>query len=258
MKNKSLIGFTILILASVVFGSVVYFRINNSYAEVSPKVGPVIESVYGLGTVISDKIFPVKTGIINYVRQLYVKEGDTVVAGQNLIKFEDGPIVKAPFAGTITKISYQEGELVAMQTPVIVLTNLTLLSLEMSLEQQTILRVKKGQSAIVSFESLRNERFEGKVTSIYPRDNQFIVRLELNKNPEGVLPGMTADVALEVGRKENALLIPIKGINGGKVVRVRNSKVEKIPVKLGVVDGEWGEILDGSIEPSDKIQVRAN
>lgn len=258
MKKKILIAVGVLTTIIVIVSFIFYSKFNPTYMQVSPRVGPVIEAVYGLGTVVSDKIFPVKTGVIAYVRQLYVKEGDTVVEGQTLVRFDDGLTVRAPFPGTITKINYQEGELVAVQTPVVVLTNLTQLSLEMSLEQQTILRVKKGQDAAVSFESLRNERFEGKVVSIYPRDNQFIVRVKLNKNPEGVLPGMTADIALEVGKKAEALLIPIKGITGGKVVRIRNAKSEKIPVKLGVIDGEWGEVVDGSIVPTDKIQVRGN
>jgi hypothetical protein len=124
------------------------------------------------------------------------------------------------------------------------------------LEQQSILRIKKDQDVFISFESLRNEKYQGQVYSIYPRDNQFIVRIELKNWPTGVLPGMTADVAILVGKKNNVLLLPLRSIVAGQVIRIRNGKKEKIPIKLGVIDGEWGEVTSENILSDDELLTR--
>lgn len=62
---------------------------------------------------------------------------------------------------------------------------------------------------------------------MYPRESQFIVRIELSSWPLGVLPGMTADVAILVGKKENVLMIPMRSLVAGQVVRVRAGKKRK-------------------------------
>jgi macrolide-specific efflux system membrane fusion protein len=108
----------------------------------------------------------------------------------------------------------------------------------------------------VSFESLRNEKTEGVVKSVYPRENQFIVRIELGAWPMGVLPGMTADVAILVGRRTNVLMIPLRSLLAGQVFRLREGKKEKISAKLGVLDGEWGEVISDNISETDELLIR--
>ena len=162
----------------------------------------------------------------------------------------------SPIEGTVTSVAYKVGELVTPQVSIVTVTNLEHLYLEVSLEQQSILRVKKGQSVSVSFESLRNEKCEGQVASVYPRDSQFIVRIELKTWPSGVLPGMTADVAILVGQKTGVLLVPIRAILAGQVTRIRDGKKERIPIKLGVIDGEWGEVASENILETDELLAR--
>jgi len=230
-------------------------RLIQEKPHVKPKHGDVVESIYGLGTVMADKVFSVRVGITFSVKKVYVKEGDWVRPGDPLVKLDDA-VMRSPIQGTVTAVAYKDGELVTPQVPIVTVTNLERLYLEVSLEQQLILRVKKGQPAYVSFESLRNEKFEGTVSSVYPRDNQFIVRIELKAWPIGVLPGMTADVATLVGKKTNVLLIPLSSIVAGKVYRIRGGKKEHIPVKLGVIDGEWGELVSENILETDELLAR--
>lgn len=220
-----------------------------------PKVGKVVESIYGLGTVTADQIYRAKTGVSVQIRDLSVTEGDQVKSGDLIARLEES-VIRAPFSGTITEVAFKAGEIVPPQTPIFTLTNLARLYLEVNLEQQSILRVKPGLPAQVSFESLRSESVEAKVKAVYPRGAQFIVRIELAHWPEGVLPGMTADVAIKVGEKENALLIPLNSISGGKVTRVRGGRHEKVDVKLGVVDNLWAELVSGDIRADDELVLR--
>ena len=82
------------------------------------------------------------------------------------------------------------------------------------------------------------------------------MRIDLPKWPGGVLPGMTADVGILVGHKSNVLLVPLAAIVGGQVSRIRNGKKERVPIKLGVIDGEWGEVISNNIAEDDELLIR--
>lgn len=55
--------------------------------------------------------------------------------------------------------------------------------------------------------------------SIYPKRGEFIAHIESENIPSNILPGMTADVVIEVGKKKDVILIPVKSITDGRVVR---------------------------------------
>lgn len=251
-RKMALIGLFLFLIG--LFGWL-FIRSFGIQEKIRPKRGDVVESIYGLGTVTTNWIFRVRAGLPLSVQKIYVKEGDLVKPGEPLVKLEEN-IMRSTIEGTVTGVSYKDGELVTPQMAIVTVTNLQHLYLEVSLEQQSILRVKKDQSVYVSFESLRNEKYEGLVSSVYPRDNQFIVRIELKTWPHGVLPGMTADVAILVGKKTQVLLVPIRSIFAGQITRIRNGKKERVPIKLGVIDGEWGEILSENITESDELVIR--
>lgn len=231
------------------------FSFSYNQEKIRPKRGDVVESIYGLGTVSADQSFNIRVGIAIMVNKLFVREGEIVKKGQPLIQI-DGNTFRSPISGTVTKVAYKEGELVAPQVSIMTITNLDHLYLEVSLEQQSILRIKQDQQVVVSFETLRSEKHAGKVKTVYPRDNQFIVRIELKQWPEGVLPGMTADAAIIVGKKSDVLLIPINSISSGKITRARNGIKEKISVRLGVIDNEWAEVISDNISETDELLIR--
>lgn len=249
----------LLLLAGIILVLGILALVATKFSFKSEKIrakrGDVVEAIYGLGTVSADITFNVRVGVAVTVSKLFVKEGDRVTRGKPIIHIDES-VMRSPIEGTVTRIAYKEGELVAPQIPMLTITNLDFLYLEVSLEQQSVLRVKERQSVTISFETLRNEKFTGLVKAVYPRENQFIVRIELEDWPPGVLPGMTADTAIIVGQKQNVLLLPIKSISSGKVTRLRNGNKEKVPVKLGVIDNEWAEIVSDNISETDEILLR--
>jgi macrolide-specific efflux system membrane fusion protein len=252
-KNLSIAFVSMAIIAFVVF----YFFQKSSASELRPpRIGPVVEAVYGLGTVVAPQTYQVKTLVGQVVNEIYVNEGDIVEKGDPLIRLDGSGELRAPFEATVTSVSLKKGELLFASNPGVTLVNLKNLYIEVSLEQQAALRVRKGQRATITFESLRGDRLKASVQSIFPRDTQFIVRISLDTFPEGILPGMTSDVAIEVGRKENVLSIPFRAISSGKVTVLRKGKKIKETIKVGVVDGEWAEVVSGNILPEDEIYVR--
>jgi multidrug efflux pump subunit AcrA (membrane-fusion protein) len=223
---------------------------------VALKKGPMIEAIYGLSTVTSEREFKVKTGIATTLSKVFVKEGAIVRKGDPLLQFIDQPQVRAPFDGTVTEVSYLEGENVFPQMAILTLVDLKSLYLSMSVEQSSALMIRKDQVAEVSFESQRNQKVQGKVSVIVPKEGQFMVHILVDRLPEGVLPGMTADTSITVGQKENITQIPLKALQGFHIkLRMKGGKVEKKEAKLGIISGEWGELITPELKNPEQMEV---
>lgn len=253
MKKRYFI--IILLIAAFVAGSFFWLK-KPSYELVSAKMGPMIETVYGLGKVKTHRKYDVKVGVITYVKRIYVKEGQEVKEGAPLILFSETRIFRAPFDGTVTDIVYHESDSVVPQSTVLTMLDLNHMFIEVSLEQEGALRVRKGQAAKVLFESIKGELLPGKVVAIFPKHDEFLVHIEVEGLGENVLPGMTADVSIVVSSNKEVLLVPMQALtNGFLLVQRESQELVKVPVKIGGIDGEWAEVLDGDVRAGDQIVV---
>jgi multidrug efflux pump subunit AcrA (membrane-fusion protein) len=244
-------------LGLVVVVSVAYWARSPRMKFEHPQRGPMVEAIYALGKVKSFRHFEVKIGVMDTVLSLPVREGDFVPAGANLVRLAGGAVFRAPFAGTVTMVSVDEGGTASPQTPLIRLEDLTRNFIEVSLEQQGALRVQKGQTARILLESLRSDNLQGEVTSVFPKNDEFLAHIAVSGLQSNVLPGMTADVAIQVAMRENALLVPVAAVDNGKLVRERAGRREKISVRIGGVDGRWAEVLEGDLRPDDRVLMGA-
>jgi macrolide-specific efflux system membrane fusion protein len=242
---------TLLVIALSVF---FYLRRTRTLEALPLRRGPIVEAVYGLGTVTARRTFDAKIGVTSAIRSIPKREGDAVKQGDELLILDEGQRIRAPFSGVLTAVNFDEGESVFPQATILTVTDVSDLYVAVTLEQLGALRVRPTQKGVLSFESLRGEKLEGRVRSVYPKNNQFMVQIDLVSLPKGILPGMTADVAIEVARRENALLLPVAALSQGFVTRIRNGSAKKVPVKIGVIDGEWAEVLEGDITEDDSVR----
>lgn len=255
MKHLTLLLSIGALIMAIITGGIFYQK--SRYELIAPEKGNIVEAIYGLGKVKSESRYEVKVGIMTTVEKLFVKEGDAVNEGGNLIKFKDSAIFKAPFKGRVTRVSHYEKETVLPQIAVLRLEDLKQRHIEVSLEQTGALRVKEGQEAKVIFESLRNQEYKGKVKSLFPRDDEFIAHIDVENLPDNVLPGMTADVAIVVAEKENVQLIPVSAVvNGMVTIKKEGKKRKKVQVQIGTVDGKFAEVLNSPFEQGDMLLVR--
>jgi multidrug efflux pump subunit AcrA (membrane-fusion protein) len=259
VRRKLHAAFWLSVLAAIAIavGVAIGFKYRHQAATlIAPKFGPVVEAVYGLGKVKAEKRYDVRVSIPSTVKSVPVRLGEDVKRGQLLITFREGGIFHSPIDGMIVSLPYGEAETVPPQTSALSVESVRDLYIEVALDQVGALRVQKGQTAQVSFEDMRGQKIGATVTSIVPQDGQFLVRLEPQQMPASVLPGMTADVAVEVGRREQALLVPVAAVDQGVVLRVRGEKREKIKITVGTVDGQWAEVTGGDLSESDFVLVR--
>jgi len=246
---------TAVFLVIAVSLAVILRRVSLAKTQ-TPQRGSIVEAVYGIGTVTASKTFQLKLGVTATIKALFVKEGDAVEEGSPLLDLDVGATFRAPFGGTITAVPYKVGESVFPQAPIVTLVNLVDRYIVVSLEQQGALRVRAGQSVHLSFESIRGNKFTGHVRSIFPNGGEFFVYIDVDQFPPEILPGMTADVAIEIARRDNALLVPVSSVSSGSVVVVRNGIRRKIPVEIGTVDGEMAEVVSGDLRPDDRVVAR--
>lgn len=229
---------------------------NSQSNRMGVERGSLVEAVYALGTVKPVESYSLKFGIAASVREIFVEEGQSVTKGQALLVNDSGITFRSPFNGTLTKLNVAKNETAMPGLPLLEIQNLKEVYISVSLDQESALRVKPGQQAQLSFESIRGNVYKGKVERIYPSNGQFLVRIEPHELPQGILPDMTTDVAIEVSSKENVILVPLVAVDRGKLVRFRNGKRDKIEIRIGAINSEYGELIQGDLKEGDEVLVK--
>lgn len=217
--------------------------------------GPVIEAIYAIGTVESTQTFQAKAGVPSGILRLPVQEGRAVRRGDALVFLTEGSTIRSLFDGIVTRVAYKVGESVFAGNVIVEVVDPIALEVRVVLDQRAALRVRRGQNARLSFDGLREKEFTGVVRTVYSNAGQFTVILDLKKLPLEVLPGMTADVSIEISRKTESTLIPLAAIRDGKVIRVREGRRESVDVKTGLINQDSAEVILGDLKPDDLVAI---
>ncbi|ASV11288.1 efflux RND transporter periplasmic adaptor subunit [Leptospira santarosai] len=226
---------------------------EKNKAEDVAVLGPIAEKVYGLGTVHSLDTFRFRVGVPTKITKVFVLEGDEVVPGQALLQLEGMAVVRSPIRGIVSDVGYHEGEVAFQNLLAIEVLGIGSKYLIVALDEQILLSVRKGQKALIRFEGKPNEVAQGRVQGTFSRAGQFFARIETAYFPEGVLPGMSADVAIEIGNKENAVLVPRKYEKKRKIIIFRNGKSISVPFTPGLKSERFIEIKEGDVQAGDKL-----
>jgi HlyD family secretion protein len=174
----------------------------------------------------------------------------------------------APFDGTVIAVGAEVGDLVSSNTAVVTLADLSSLQVLAVVDETDISQVQVGQQAQITFDAFPGRKFQGKVLEV-PLEAKLVqnvvsydvpVSLE-GANSVALKPGMTANVKIVVGQRQNALLLPVLAIQQGEdgnVVLVQDSTTGKTvatPVEVGLSDGTYVEIVRG-LNEGDRVAVQ--
>ena len=236
-------------------GALIWFLKNgrNGHWE-SLHRGTITEAIYGLATLEADQTFRYKPAVVTQLKRLWVKEGERVQINQPLLSLSEGPVIRSPIHGVVTQLDVRENETCFPNSTLITVMNLEKVELAITLEQASALRVKPAQAVRIQFESVKGTPIFGRVRTVYPKEGQFAIRVSLNsgQNLPNLLPGMTADTAIEVGTKENALLAPLKALHQGVITIKQKGTQKKIKPDFGLQDSESIEVLPTAAVPLDE------
>ena len=172
-------------------------------------------------------------------------------------------ILRAPAAGTITKVDIKVGEISTPQKEVIVLQDITNLYLEANIGEGNISTIALGQSVAVSYDALPGQTYNATVSSIDPSatEDGTVINYKIKAliaDAVTIRPGMTANMSIVTAEIPNVLVLPGRTIQkdaDGQFVSVVVSekrskrKTVRTSVTTGVKgDGDLVEVKTGVSE----------
>ncbi len=160
--------------------------------------GPAIEAIYGIGKLDATRTFQAKAGVASGIERIPVKEGMAIKRGGLIVLLSEGDGIRSPFDGVVTRVEYKVGESVFAGNVIAEVIDPTDYEIRVVLDQRAAVKVRRGQKAKLSFDGLRDREILASVRAIYSSSSQFTVILDAKDLPSEVLPGMTADVSIEV------------------------------------------------------------
>ena len=167
--------------------------------------------------------------------------------------------ILAPVNGVVSVVNLRVGEFGATQ-PVINVVDNSVLRIDVTVDEVDVARVRVGQDVNITLDSLPGLEFKGKVDRIAPTSTivngvvSYSVRVVLT-NPDPALKiGMTANAAVVLDKRDNALLAPNWAIrrdraSGKSFLTVREGdKTREVEVQTGLRNDTFSEVVSGATE----------
>lgn len=210
----------------------------------------------------------VEVARVDYNR--YLDQSDEISAAkanvQALQNTIDQARLVAPFDGTVTEISAVAGEQVASGSTAVRIDNLDNLIVEVAVSEVDINKVDVGQNAVVTFDALPDNEYEGIVNTISSAGSdvsgvvEFNVSVKVLNADENVKPGFTAVVSIITNQVKDALLVPNDAVisrNGKSAVLLvsTDGSTSVVSVETGASSDTHTEILSGDLAEGNKLAV---
>jgi len=150
-----------------------------------------------------------------------------------------------------------EGTMMTANTPIVSVIDISALKAVIHVIERDYPRMKPDQPAIIATDAFPDKVFTGKIARIAPllKETARQARVEIDiPNPDTMLkPGMFVRVNIEFNRHENVTVVPVDSLmkdGDGWILFLidkEQMRAQRVPVKLGIVDGATAEITEPSI-----------
>lgn len=151
-------------------------------------------------------------------------------------------------SGTVIKKLKNNGDYVKKGEIIATIANQTKVEAVLNVDENSIGKVKLGQTVFIKLNTNKNTILNGKVSEILSAFDQqtqsFICKVTFDKPIENSLFGTQLEANILVGEKKNALLIPRNYVGFGNKVNVKG-KEESVIIKPGIISTEYVEVLEG-------------
>jgi len=147
----------------------------------------------------------------------------------------------APISGIVTALNVEKGENVitgTMNNPgtvILTLAELDTMQVLAEVDETDVVRIDRGQRAKVDVDALIGEELAGVVTSVGQsgrsasgtgEGTNFYVEVRITEPPATLRPGMSADVEILTGTRDDALVVPIQALTAQPESRVEEWRAE--------------------------------
>ena len=173
----------------------------------------------------------------------------------------------APINSVVTKVYYQAEEFANIGTPVIALSDVSVLEIETNLDETDVARIEVGNPVVITLDAFSGVELNGSVESIAPIAvvESGVVLYPITISLDGMTDvflrsGMTTNVSILVENRKETLLVPLRAIETegeqAYIWRVTPEGSERIEITLGLLTDTEAEILSGLAE-GDEVVVYA-
>jgi RND family efflux transporter MFP subunit len=186
------------------------------------------------------------------------------------IALRDYTKVRAPYAGIITARFADPGALIQVATssstgaiPLFTIMDIDTVRVYTNVPQEDSPMVKPGTPAVLTVKELPNRPFTGAVTrttlSLDPSTRTLLVEIDLPNRDHALQPGTFGEVALQLRKSPDALVIPPGSIvSNGKITSiftVEQGRAKLVTIRTGLSDGRWVEVVHGLTGTEDVVVV---
>jgi HlyD family secretion protein len=170
--------------------------------------------------------------------------------------------IESPIDGVVTRLRVREGEMVVVGiqnqpgTTLMTISDLAAINAELKVAEADVLRLKLGQPATVTLESMSGKKFDGTVVEIgasalpvagtAAAAREFKVVLRVDRPDPTLRPGLTCDAEIVTAERAGVLTVPLQSVvlraqpEGGDragVFVVADGRASFVPVTPGVIGG---------------------
>ena len=134
-----------------------------------------------------------------------------------------------------------------------------------SVPQEVALLAKAGVPVVVTTKEMQGKEFKGSITrtteALDPATRTLLVEIDMPNKERQLQPGTFVSATLYLLEHPNALVIPPTAImtSGSdkrkSVLVVEQGKAHQIPIKTGIDDGVWVEVVEGLSGNEDIVVV---
>jgi RND family efflux transporter MFP subunit len=165
-------------------------------------------------------------------------------------------VIVSPSAGTVLRREAEPGENVSPGSPVLVLGSRARGNVvQVGLADRDVVSVRKGDSAVVHFDALPGETFEGRVSQIAaaadPGTGTYAVEIAL-RDGGTLAAGLVGRMEIRPSRGASATLVPVEAVleaDGDNAtvyaLSADSARAERRRVRVGFIDGDRVAVTDG-------------
>lgn len=179
--------------------------------------------------------------------------------------------LKAPFSGTVSEVSSEQGVELVPGTPVVKIMDLGRIDIMITVPESEISRIRVGDAADMTIPALSDMKVKARVTekgiNADMLSHSYTCLLAPQKSIRELLPGMVckiefSDSEKNSGQTEENIVIPatvIRADADGRYVWTVNSGnvVEKTRITIGEFSGK-GVIVSGGLASGDRVIVEGS
>lgn len=188
------------------------------------------------------------------------------LSSANLDYQVSSPTIVAPTTGTINSVTIAEGMNLSASEGTNGRTNQRVVSIvsegkplvSLNVSEIDVPRIKPGQKATITIESVADKTFTGKVVSVdrigttTSGVTNYPIIIQLDTSASQILPNMAATANIIVEAKSDILVVPASAVqtqDGQSVVRVLEDETERtVSVEVGISSDTQIEITSGLSE----------